>query len=136
MTILNRPWKEFVYTSERLHYIMDNHVKAGDSHYLEKWVDLVVDLYGVSLRRPAGSGKWTPLQVAVITGYRLGVECLITKGVEPTQRAVDFARTHHPEFLPHLCTCSYVVVPFRFRGITGNSINEVHMKGGFSAGFE
>lgn len=86
----------------RLHRIMAYHEFENDPKKLEEAVGLAVNLGRVSLQTESGTGHWKPLDVAVITGYQLGVEFLLKQGVGPTPAAIAFARMYHPEFLPLL----------------------------------
>lgn len=65
----------------RLHYIMAHHEFENDPKKLEQAVGLAVNLGRVSLQTESGTGHWKPLDVAVITGYQLGVEFLLKQGV-------------------------------------------------------
>lgn len=89
-------------TPQRLHHIMAHHEFDGDPDKLSRAVDLVQKIGKVSLEQQSGEGNWTPLEVAVLSGYSFGIEFLIQKGVEPSARALELAHSHHPELLPLL----------------------------------
>lgn len=87
---------------ERLHHIMAHHEHGGDLNKLNQAVDLVARLGKLSFNQPCRDEKWTPMEVAVLSGYELGITCLLQKGIEPGPRAFELAQIHHPDLLPLL----------------------------------
>lgn len=88
--------------SQRIHYIMANQEFDGNLEGLRQQVKQTQETAQVSLDQSSGKEGWTPLEVAVLSGYSFGLQFLIQQGVNPTPRALELAQEHHPEFLPLL----------------------------------